>query len=420
MRANPISLILLGLSVLATPAAAQRQPSCRSDNAGLTLPPGFCALIVADSVGQARHIAVAADGDIYVAVGGNAGGVLALRDTDGDGVADVRERFGPGKGGSGIVLRGDQLYFATNDAIVRYRRPAGTLRPAGAPDTIVSGLPADRSHQAKTIAFGPGGAIYVNIGSPTNVCQPTNARETSGLDPCPERENRAGIWRFDPDKLGQTPADGRRWATGLRNTVAITQNPADGQVYGGVHGRDNLFQNWPRFYDEGEGADLPSEMFVRIGENEDYGWPYCYWDQNRRQFILAPEYGGDENTAGRCANLRATPVLGFPGHWAPNGSMFYAGSQFPAAYRAGVFIAFHGSWNRAPRPQEGYRVVFAPLPGNGGVPKFEIFADGFSGGDNNTAQHRPVGLAQGPDGSIFVTDDRAGRIYRIIFRGTGR
>src|SRR6185436_15370721 len=222
---------------------------------------------------------------------------------------------------------------------------------------------------------------------------------------------------FDSNKLHQTQADGTRWATGLRNTVAITQNPADGQVYGAVHGRDNLFQNWPRYYDADEGADLPGEVFVRIGENDDYGWPYCYWDQNRRQFILAPEYGGDKVSSGRCAGLKATPLVAFPGHWAPNGTMFYAGNQFPPVYRAGVFIAFHGSWNRAPRPQDGYRVVFAPLPGNGGVPKFEIFADGFN---TEASPHRPVGLATGPDGSVYVTDDRGGRIYRIMFRGAGR
>src|SRR5206468_9665270 len=105
---------------------------------------------------------------------------------------------------------------------------------------------------------------------------------------------------------------------------------------------------------------------------------------------------------------RSTPLLGFPGHWAPDGSMFYTGSQFPATYRAGVFVAFHGSWNRDPRPQEGYKVVFAPLPGNGGVPKLENFADGFSGaaGNGQQAEHRPVGLAQAPDGSLYVTDDR--------------
>ncbi|MBI4420248.1 MAG: PQQ-dependent sugar dehydrogenase [Gemmatimonadetes bacterium] len=405
------------------PAAGQAAPACRPDNAELKLPSGFCALILADSVGQARHVVVAPDGDVYVALGGNDGGVLALRDTNGDGVADLRERFGPGRGGSGIALRGDRLYFGTDDAIVRYRRPLGALRPAAPPDTIVKDLPGDRSHRAKTLAFGADGALYVNIGSPSNACQVEgrNRPGVPGQDPCAELENRAGIWRFDPDRLGQTQVDGRRWATGLRNTVAIAQNPVDGAVYGAVHGRDNLFQNWGKFYSEDESADLPSEIFVRIDEGDNYGWPYCYWDQNQRRYFLAPEYGGDKNNLGRCAGLKP-PLLGFPGHWAPNGTLFYTGTQFPARYKNGVFVAFHGSWNRAPRPQEGYKVVFAPLPGNGGVPAFEVIADGFGGGVNSpqAAAHRPVGLAQGPDGSLFVTDDRGGRIYRILYRGTAR
>ena len=421
-RTTTISLLFLaGLGAGASFLGAQ-QPACRPDNAGLTLSPGFCALIVADSVGRPRHLVAAPNGDLFVSVAGNGGGVLALRDTNGDGVADVRERFGPGTGGAGIALKGEWLYFSPNDAVVRYRMPAGSLKPAAGPDTIVQGLPAVRSHTAKTMVFGPDGALYVNIGSPTNVCQPQNSPGVPGVDPCLELVDRAGIWRFDANKLHQTQADGRRWATGVRNAVAITQNPADGQVYAAVHGRDNLFQNWGKFYNEDEGADLPSEIFIRVTEGDDYGWPYCYWDQNRRQYVLAPEYGGDKNTAGRCASLRSTPLLGFPGHWAPNGTMFYTGSQFPAMYRAGVFVAFHGSWNRAPRPQDGYRVVFAPLPGNGGIPKFEIVADGFSGAVSSpqTSQHRPVGLAQGPDGSLYVTDDVGGRVYRILFRGTGR
>lgn len=420
MRHHTIA-ILLGLVTAPWPGLAQSGPRCRPDNAGLTLPPGFCALIVADSVGQARHLVVSPEGVIYVALSGANGGVLALRDADGDGVAEQRERFGPGRGGSGILLRGDELYFGTDDAILRYRMTRGALTPAGPPDTIVRNLPADRSHRAKTIAFGPGGALFVNVGAPSNVCQPRNEKGVPGLDPCPELVHRAGIWRFDSRRAGQSQADGRRWATGVRNAVAITQNPADSQVYAGVHGRDNLFQNWSQFYDEGEGAELPSEVFVRLSEGDDYGWPYCYWDQHRKQYVLAPEYGGDGNTQGRCAGLKK-PLLGFPGHWAPNGALFYTGTQLPARYRSGVLVAFHGSWNRAPRPQDGYRVVFAPLPGDGGLPAMEVIADGFGGGVNSPgeAAHRPVGLAQGPDGSIFVTDDRGGRIYRILYRGGSR
>jgi glucose/arabinose dehydrogenase len=412
---------LVGLNV--SPAAAQRRPTCRADNAELKLPAGFCALIVADSIGQARHILVRENGDVLVASAArNGGGVVVLRDTSGDGVADVRQRFGPGTGGNGIVLKGDWLYFAPNDVVVRYRLPQGAMLPASGPDTIVRGLPANRNHTAKTIVFGPDGALYVNIGSPTNSCQVVDrTSESPGNDPCPDLDGRAGIWRFDPDKAGQTEADGRRIATGMRNTVALITHPPDNQLYGVVHGRDGLFQQWGKLYTAEQGAELPAEIFVHIQDGDDYGWPYCYYDPGQGKNILNPEYGGDGKQTGRCEQKKK-PLLGFPGHWAPDGAMFYTGTQFPAAFRGGVFIAFHGSWNRDPLPQQGYKVVYVPFRGGAPAGGYETFADGFIGTGTNggTAAHRPVGLAQGPDGSLYVTDDKAGRVYRILYRSGGQ
>ncbi len=132
--------------------------------------------------------------------------------------------------------------------------------------------------------------------------------------------------------------------------------------------------------------------------------------------MLAPEYGGDGKSVGRCAGA-TLPVIGFPGHWGPNGLLFYHGPMFPSRYRGGAFIAFHGSWNRSPMPQAGYKVVFVPGPPAGFRPGYETFADGFAGGDLDPggATHRPAGLAQGPDGALYITDDQRGRVWRVTW-----
>ena len=151
----------------------------------------------------------------------------------------------------------------------------------------------------------------------------------------------------------------------------------------------------------------------------DYGWPECYYDPFQKKLVLAPEYGGDGGKAvGPCANKLA-PAAVFPAHWAPNAMVHYDKKQFPARYRDGVFIAFHGSWNRAPYPQGGYNVVFQPLAGDHASGNCEIFADGFAGAvvTPEGAEHRPAGLAVGPDGSLYVSDDVRGRIYRIVYQG---
>jgi glucose/arabinose dehydrogenase len=407
-------------------AAQGRLPACDRDNAGLTLPPGFCALVVADNVGPARHLTVAPSGDVFVALretrqGGQVtrpGGVLVLRDTDGDGKADVQRRFASGAGDDVEFYRG-YLYYSTNDAVMRFPWREREMEPAGPVDTIVKGLPA-RAHPAKSLAFGPDNELYVNIGSPSNSCQQADRVAGSpGKDPCEELESRAGIWRFEANRRHQTQQDGRRFATGLRHSVALAIRPQDGELYAVVHGRDQLFQNWSSVgYDEEAGAEKPAEEFVRIREGDDFGWPYCYYDAQLKLKVLAPEYGGDGRTVGRCRDKK-DPLIALPAHWAPNGLVFYQGRQFPERYRGGAFIAFHGSWNRAPLPQGGYNVVFVPFEGNQPTGEWEVFADGFAGAnkDPRQAAHRPCGIAEGPDGSLYVSDDQGGRIYRILYQG---
>jgi glucose/arabinose dehydrogenase len=400
-----------------------RIPSaCRSDNAGLTLPTGFCAGIYADSLGGPRHMAVAPNGDVFVVRQSRVptdslkGGVVAMRDNDKDGRADMLVSFGP-VGGTGIATDGGFLYVDARSVILRYPLPAGSLAPTAAPDTIVKGLPTG-GHQAHNFVLDGRGSLYVNIGSRTNSCQEQDRQNASkGVDPCVELETRAGIWKFSATRLGQQFSPAERFATGIRNAVGMTWNGRENALYATAHGRDQLFQNWPSLYNETASANQPAEALMRVSEGDDYGWPYCYYDTNLKRLVLAPEYGGDAKSAGRCTSKKA-PLVAFPGHWAPNAVAFYSGRTFPARFQGGVFIAFHGSWNRAPQAQAGYKVVFVPSRNGTFTGAYETFADGFANGKLNpsTAEHRPTGLATTIDGALLVSDDKGGRIFRIEYR----
>lgn len=404
----------------ATPAA--NAPRCDAGNGGIVLPPGFCATVFADSLGGPRHLVVAPNGDVFVSLQGGrfgSGGVIALRDSDGDGHADVREKIGEFRA-SEVALYAGHLYTENTRAIFRYPLAAGSLRPSGPADTVVSGLPGG-GHAAKTFVIAPDGALYVNVGSRTNSCQEADRREGSrGIDPCTELETRAGIWKFDARRSGQTQASGERFATGIRNAVGIAWNPRLNALYVTQHGRDNLAQNWPAIYNNRQSAESPGEEMFRVTRGADYGWPYCYYDMERKAKLLAPDYGGDGKTVGRCAQ-KQNSVAVFPGHWAPNALLFYTGSRFPAKYREGAFIAFHGSWNRAPLPQAGFNVVFQPMKNGRASGAYEIFANGFAtnlaGARSSGINRRPSGLAQGPDGALYVTDDTAGRIWKVVYTG---
>ncbi len=412
--------VFFGIAALVAvpPLAAQVQkPVCAADNAGLTLQPGFCALIVAESIGPARHLVVLENGDVLVAAAGPRGGVRLLRDTTGDGKADVVRSFGVG-GGTGIAFAGEYLYFATNNTVVRWHWQIGQLEPPSGPDTVVTGLTMARSHAAKSIVIGSDGQLYVNIGAPSNSCQVQDrAPESPGQDPCPLLDSAGGIWRFDPRRAGQRQLEGQRFATGIRNAVALAVDPGTGSLFAAQHGRDQLAANWPKLYTEEASSELPAEEIFRLEPGGDYGWPYCYYDWRRRQKVLQPEYGGDGRSVGSRCEAVAKPVFAFPGHWAPDGMTFYNNRNFPLKYRGGLFIAFHGSWNRTPGPQQGYKVMFVPMARGVATGPAEVFADGFAGAVVTPAgaRYRPTGLAVGPDGSLFVTSDQgAGAVFRIF------
>ncbi len=426
----------------AASSQAAATSACASDNAGLTLPEGFCATVFADSIGHPRHIVVGSNGDVYVNTwsgryfngdkGPPGGYLVALRDTNNDGKADIVKRFGPdaskrNEGGTGIGIYKGALYAEEGDTIskriVRYSISTDSMTPTSAKsDVVVNGLPANGGHPMHPFVIDAGGNMFMDVGSASNSCQVKDRTlESAGHKPCTELQTRAGIWKYDASKTNQRFSPAERYATGIRNAVGIALDPG-GQLYSTQHGRDQLAENWKNVYTPDQGQNLPAEELLRIEQGGDYGWPYCYFDGQQQKLVLAPEYGGDGKTVGECSS-RKEPEAYFPAHWAPDGLLFYTGAQFPARYKGGAFIAFHGSWNRAPASQQGYKVVFVPF--TGGKPAnpsaFETFADGFAGGpltpvSNDQAKHRPVGLAQGPDGSIYVTDDKAGRVWKIVYR----
>jgi glucose/arabinose dehydrogenase/mono/diheme cytochrome c family protein len=414
-------------------AAAPAGPAC--DKAGLNLPAGFCATVFADSIGHARHLAVGPDGTVYANTWsgryyGNdqphAGGFLvALRDTTGDGRADVVARFGDsvqsgGHGGTGIAVYRGAVYAESNDRILRYALSEGAPVPSGKPTVVVAGLPLTGDHPMHPFAIDSSGGLYIDLGSATNACQIENRIPLSkGHRPCTELETRGGIWRYDAKQKGQRFSPAARFATGIRNADGIAVDSTGKGIYATQHGRDQLAENWPKLYQPVQGANFPSEELLRVEKGADYGWPECYFDSTQVKLVLAPEYGGDGGKAlGQCASKRP-PVAYFPAHWAPNDLLFYSGKQFPSRYRGGAFIAFHGSWNRAPLPQGGYNVVFVPLAGDKPTGKYEVFADGFAGAVKAPGQaaHRPSGLAAGPDGAIYIADDQRGRIWRVAYGG---
>jgi glucose/arabinose dehydrogenase len=224
-RLNNLALGLLVAGCMTPSLVNAATPACDPNNGGITLPAGFCALVAVDGLGAARHIAVAPNGDVYVALQSDrnsGGGVVALRDTKGDGHFDMKETFGEGSS-TGIGLRNGYLYVAKMQSVERYKMTPGQLKPAGPPEVVAMGLPGERQHGDKGLTFDGKGSLYVNVGAPSNACQTKDrAAKSPGQDPCPILEKHGGIWKFDENKLGQTQDDGTRFSTGLRQMPAIT------------------------------------------------------------------------------------------------------------------------------------------------------------------------------------------------------
>jgi glucose/arabinose dehydrogenase/mono/diheme cytochrome c family protein len=441
-RAAAFSAASISVFLLAGASALAQTPNntanaCPGDNGGITLPPGFCATVFADNIGHVRHMAVAPNGVLYVNSWSgryyhndkvpDGGFLVALKDSKGDGHADVIERFGAGvpqgsAGGTGIAYYNGAIYAEQNDKIIRYTLPTdpNSIAPTGEPEIVVSGLPLTGNHPMHPFIIDAKGNIYVDLGSATNSCQLDDRMPgVPGHDPCTELETRAGTWRYDANKTDQHFSAAERYVTGLRNGEGFGIDSA-GRLFATQHGRDQLAQNFSKLYTPAQSAEQPAEELVEERQGADYGWPECYYDRFQEKLVLAPEYGGDGGKkVGICAD-KTPPVAAFPAHWAPNDLLIYTGKAFPAAYRDGAFIAFHGSWNRAPEPQGGYNVVFQPLKDGKKSGNFVVFADGFAGAikEPRQAAFRPTGFAMAPDGSIYISDDKRGRIWHVTYRGS--
>ena len=400
------------------------------DNGKLFLPDNFQVVVVVDSLkGRARHIAVNDNGDIYVKsrFSEKDGRNAALRDTNNDGKADIIETFGSYEKersyGTAMRIHNGYLYFSSELVVYRQKLTPGKLSPNTEIEEIVVDDHAHGMHEhiAKPICFDNKGNIYVPYGAASNACQEINRTPAvPGIDPCPQLADHGGVWRFDSNKKGQTQKDGHKFATGIRSVVAMEWNPMDDNLYLVMHGRDDLLRLWASIFNPWQSALLPSEEFLKVTDGSDFGWPYCYYDQIKGKKVLAPEYGGDGDSIGRCDKFEM-PIMGFPGHWAPNDLFFYTGDQFPERYKKGAFVAFHGSTNRAPYPQSGYFICFVPFENGKPTGEWEVFADGFAEVDPivsvSDAVYRPMGIAMGPDGSLYIAETEKGKIWRIMYKG---
>lgn len=433
-----LALVFAASCFTACKEEATRMPKADPGNAGLFLPDNFEALAVVDSIGRARHLAVNDNGDIYVKLTFNdkmdrSGGTVGLRDLNGDGKADSVVYFGDykdvGSSAVGITIHNGYLYTSTVQNVYRNKLTPGKLVPESPTELLLTDEDSSVSknwHTTKPVAFDNKGNMYVPFGTPSDAGQdlakygPVGLPGGKGLEPPPDLEKHGGIWRFPADKLNQKQSDGTRFATGLRSIVGMVWNPEDENLYAVVNGIDNFHTMYPKLFSAWQAAVFPAEMLVQVKEGDNYGWPYAYYDQIQKKNILQPGYGGDGKIIGRAASFK-TPAIGFPGHWAPMDLLFYKGNQFPERYKKGVFVAFHGSTDRSPYPQAGYTVCFMPFENGAPNGKIEVFADGFTGVDTvvNTSEavYRPMGLAEGPDGSLYISESNKGKIWRVMYRG---
>jgi len=409
-----IAFALLTASIL----SCNNKETATLNDGGLVLPAGFSSSIIADSLGKTRHLVVTPQNDIYVRLAEpkNGNGTLLLNEENGK--AKLIYGFGS-FGGTGIHINNNYLYTASDSEIFRYKLDGNNhVIDTALPEKIVTGLVDGAEHNTKSIMFDGSGNMYIPIGCPSNSCQEHDRQTGSmGMKGCPLLETAGGVWMFSPDKKDQTYADGIRYATGLRNVVAVDWNYQSNKLFVMQHGRDQLNTIFPALYTAKQNAQLPAECMYALSKGDNAGWPYIYFDPFKNKKMLAPEYGGDGIKTVDTGYIN--PVVAFPAHMAPNGLLFYTGDMFPAKYKNGAFIAFHGSWNRSPEPQAGDFVVFQPFKNGEPSDDWEVFADNFSGSPDSTAsghaEHRPCGLAQGPDGALYVTDDVRGTIFKITY-----
>ena len=348
----------------------------------LQLPDGFEVNIFAQGLGNIRMIAVAPDGTILITRRAE-GDVIALTDADGDGTADspdVNVVTSDLPFVHGIVFNGNRLYLATDTQVLVADWANGTLSQ---PQVIINDLPVGGQHPNRTLGFSPDGMLYITVGSTCNACDET--------DP----EN-ATILRAQPNGTGR-----EIFAQGLRNTIGFGWHPVTGELWGMDHGSD-----W-------RGNDQPPEELNRLEFERNYGWPFCFSNQQPDVYLAVPPPG----SMGRAAYCQRTvpPVLEYTAHSAPIGMVFYTADQFPTDYSNNAFVAMRGSWNR--NPPFGYKVVRIMFDDNGQPTGFEDFLTGFLVEEEIANIGRIAGVAIAPDGSLLITEDQNGVVYRVSYMG---
>lgn len=381
----------------------------------IKLPAGFSATVLGSELGATRHLTVSKNGDVYAKLSKlkDGKGILLMRDTNKDGVIDETKYFG-NYPGTGVTIKNGYLYASSNTGVMRYKLNANEeIIDIENPEKIVDGLVDKGRDNAKSFVLDNANNIYITVGSYNDPCREKGTGK--GIMPCSILDSAGGIWKFNAEKMNQTFSDGIRYATGLKNAVGTAWNSKTNSLFATAHGRGQFHDFYPQYYTPQQSAEMPAETMYELHQGDDAGWPYIYYDQFQKKKIIAPEYGGDGKKTG--GEKALNPIVAFPAHLGPNDLLFYTGKMFPAKYRNGAFIAFHGQSSEL---KKGYLVAFVPFVNNKPSGKWEIFADNFAGIDlvkpTGPVQHRPCGLAQGPDGALYVSDDLGGTVYRITYK----
>lgn len=365
-----LSIGFLAVALLASCSKPKEEVSL----SGIKLPPGFSINIYAE-VNDARSMALSPSGTLYI---GNKDGdkVYAVKDTDGDFVADKKWVLDSGLNmPNGVAFKEGDLYVAEVNRILKFPDIENKLDNPGEPSVVYDKFPTEAHHGWKYIAFGPDGKLYVPVGAPCNICEPTDSIY-------------AAIHRMNADGTGL-----ELFASGIRNTVGFTWHPETNDMWFTDNNRDMMGDDTP-----------PCELNSASAPGMHFGYPYCHGGT-----IPDPEFGSK-----RSCDEFVKPMQNLGAHVAPLGLKFYTGSMFPAEYKNQIILAEHGSWNRSKK--SGYKLSLVKLQ-DGKVTSYEPFASGWLDEATQNVTGRPVDVLQMPDGSLLVSDDQAGKIYRITYKG---